>query len=313
MENKINIAELLKDCPQGMELDCPLFENLEFDHIDKDNKLYPIRCRVKTEWGSYNFYTFTEYGCYGSEKYSKCVIFPKGKTSWEGFQRPFKDGDIIFVTNNESNEDFHYKYIAIFKEIKRDKDIYVYGLYSYNKDVFSLHPYLCEITNSTIIKLATEEEKQKLFDAIKANGYKWNAETKTLEKLIEPKFKVGDMIQDVDKYKVKITEVNLEDECYGYESMIAKGIGGIPFKEQNNWELVSNKFDITTLKAFESKVLVRDINTHNWIGSFYSHYEPNGKKFYIIGGSYYLQCIPYKGNEHLLDTSNDCDEYYKTW
>jgi hypothetical protein len=43
--------------------------------------------------------------------------------------------------------------------------------------------------------LATEEEKQKLFKAIKDNGYKWNSETKTLEKLIEPKFKVGDKIR----------------------------------------------------------------------------------------------------------------------
>ena len=36
---------------------------------------------------------------------------------------------------------------------------------------------------------ATKEEKQKLFKAIKDNGYKWNPETKTLEKLIEPKFR----------------------------------------------------------------------------------------------------------------------------
>ena len=35
-----------------------------------------------------------------------------------------------------------------------------------------------------------KEEKQKLFDAIKENGYHWNSETKTLEKL--PKFKVED-------------------------------------------------------------------------------------------------------------------------
>ena len=38
-------------------------------------------------------------------------------------------------------------------------------------------------------KPATEEEKQKLFKAIKDNGYEWNPETKTLEKLIEPKFR----------------------------------------------------------------------------------------------------------------------------
>ena len=47
--------------------------------------------------------------------------------------------------------------------------------------------------NKTNLRLATEEEKQKLFDAIKTNGYCWNAETKTLEKL--PKFKVRDRIK----------------------------------------------------------------------------------------------------------------------
>ena len=31
------------------------------------------------------------------------------------------------------------------------------------------------------------------------------------------------------------------------------------------------------------------------------------------GGSYYYQCIPYEGNEYLLDTTNDCDNYYKNW
>ena len=24
-------------------------------------------------------------------------------------------------------------------------------------------------------------------------------------------------------------------------------------------------------------------------------------------------CIPYEGNEHLHNTTNDCDDYYKNW
>lgn len=24
-------------------------------------------------------------------------------------------------------------------------------------------------------------------------------------------------------------------------------------------------------------------------------------------------CIPYEGNEHLLGTKEDCDEFYKNW
>ena len=35
MENKINIAELLKDCLKGMELDCTCADNVVFDKIIK--------------------------------------------------------------------------------------------------------------------------------------------------------------------------------------------------------------------------------------------------------------------------------------
>ena len=53
-------------------------------------------------------------------------------------------------------------------------------------------------------RLATEEEKQKLFDVIKANGYRWNAETKTLEKLIEPKkFDINTLIPFESKVLVR--------------------------------------------------------------------------------------------------------------
>lgn len=32
-----------------------------------------------------------------------------------------------------------------------------------------------------------------------------------------------------------------------------------------------------------------------------------------MGYNKYKQCVPYEGNEHLLDTNNNCDEYFKTW
>lgn len=44
-------------------------------------------------------------------------------------------------------------------------------------------------------RFATKEEEQKLFNAIKKNGYKWDADKKKLEKLIIPKFKEGDVIR----------------------------------------------------------------------------------------------------------------------
>ena len=71
--------------------------------------------------------------------------------------------------------------------------------------------------------------------------------------------------------------------------------------------LEKNKFDITTLKPFD-KVLMRSSNAREWDATLFSHYSNN--KFYGCGMCC-DQCIPYKGNEHLLGTTNDCDEFYK--
>ena len=47
-----------------------------------------------------------------------------------------------------------------------------------------------------------------------------------------------------------------------------------------------------------------------WVATFYSHYSNN--KFYGCGMCC-DQCIPYEGNEYLCGTTNDCDDFYKTW
>lgn len=216
-KQKINIAKLLKYCPGGMCLDCTMVEGLEFDEIV--DAYFPIRCRIKNPNGGYNVYNFTEYGCWTTDDFAKCVIFPKGKTTWEGFVPPCK-------------------------------------------------------------------------------------------------FKVGDIIQDLDGYKVEIFKVDIDEECYEYISIIAKGIGSIPFKVQDEWELAPNKFDITTLKPFD-KVLVRDTNRQVWTADLFSHImsntNPNLRTTFVCVGHYPDQCIPYEGNEHLLGKTDDCNEFYKTW
>ena len=98
---KINIAELLKDCPRGMELDCINYNGVvTFEEISNCSD-YPIKITVK-----YNnecaTHTLTKYGQTCISSYNKCIIFPKGKTTWEGFHRPFKDGDIIHICDEYS-------------------------------------------------------------------------------------------------------------------------------------------------------------------------------------------------------------------
>ena len=81
--------------------------------------------------------------------------------------------------------------------------------------------------------------------------------------------------------------------------------------------LEKTKFDITTLKPFD-KVLVRTNKFDpSWTIDFYDGYRPkiggSFTPFAVTGGKYFQQCIPYEGNEHLLGTTNDCDDFYKNW
>lgn len=168
---------------------------------------------------------------------------------------------------------------------------------------------VCHKKSISEIRFATEEEKQKLFDILKANDYHWNGKTKTLENLNKLKFKIGDVIQHENGAKVRITEINFKYEFYRYSPINIIGQGIILFSDQNEWKLVSDKFDISTLKPFD-RVLMRSSNAREWDATLFSYYSNN--KFYGCGMCC-TQCIPYKCNEHLLGTTNDCDEFYKTW
>ena len=289
--DKINIAELLEDCPKGMELYSPIFGKV---YLDKIRPHLAIVVTTDKEQGDFKE-EFLYDGRYGMN--GECMLFPsKDKTTWEGFNRPFKDGDIVVCDNSHRN----YLQVFIFKNKKENNTLsYCYLMLDGDKLVLEEDMYY-------VTRLATEEEKQKLFDSIKANGYKWNAKTKTLEKLIEPNFKVGDRIRSKnDKTIIKTINYLYHDSYALCDNHL------LYFKEQDEWELVPNKFDITTLVPFESRVLVRDTDYYKWEGAWFGRYD--GNSFFIIGGIDWKYCIPYEGNEHLLGTTDDCDDFYKTW
>ena len=414
MKDKINIAELLKDCPKGMELDCTMYDNVQLDDVI-DGHLYPIK--IQTSEGKTSL---TKDGCYSFNPHCKCAIFPKGKTTWEGFQRPFKDGDVVFYSNT----------IAIFKEwgdetLFRTHCVF-YPTVSNPAHQFEIGRPLFGKGIRRAARFATEEERQKLVETIIANGYKWDTETWALEKLediedkgnisdgyhtfnelyeyrllynaslfnelakqglydvhkskkhsdgtipfgdenwfivmaelptgqisnhyemrdwdlfnvpekekanpydghslqdvvkrlrdfltlkesVKPKFKVGDRIRKENNSRV-YTINGVYSSMYGVEELDF----GIPIEKQDDWELVPNKFDITTLKPFESRVLVRDDETFRWSPATWWMYDGSLEEYnYIVeGGNGFNMLIPYEGNEHLLGTTNNCDDFYKNW
>lgn len=398
---KINIAALLRDCPTGMELDCMIYEDVYFDYIDELNI---IHCYIQHDTHKTSI-TFNQHGTPNSDIKSKCVIFPKGKTTWKGFHRPFRDGDIIYVCDDYSDATFTY--VAILKRIEKEskgkisyleiyshcfynyednyfstddlpydgydirfatekekadlfkaindngyrwdektktleklpifKDIFKDGDVIYNKDINALAIFYKQTDASTISycflnvlgelrihhyhskdlsdwKFATEEEKEKLFKVIKDNGYHWNDETKTLDKL--PRFKVGDRIRAKKDTPINISNILITkvDKC-GYKGVIGytTNPAHISFKYQDLYELVTDKFDISKLKPFD-KVLVRSDNRHRWSTQFFERLNTKLKdSFVCMGGCRYQQCIPYEGNEHLLDTANECNNFFKVW
>lgn len=310
MENRINIAELLRECPEGMELDCVLFDGVVFDEID-DDEYCGCPIAIKTKEGE--TWNLTSTGCWDDTPSAKCVIFPKGKTTWEGFVPPcqFKDGDIIFTHANCLKVGVGNTWISIFKE-RRNGGVATYVDYAedggdYYSDLDGDKALLCMESDILRQRFATEEEKEKLFKAIKDNGYKWNPETKTLDKLIQPKFKVGDRVKQIGSPRSYIIR-SVEFDRY-----ILHNNQFIRFKDEHIYELV-NKFDISTLIPFESRVLVRDHNKDVWRASFWGCLINNRYGYnYDTTRGYSKQCIPYEGNEHLLSKTDDCKNFYKTW
>lgn len=81
-----------------------------------------------------------------------------------------------------------------------------------------------------------------------------------------------------------------------------------PSKTQRDWskfgvtDQVTDQKQETELKPFD-KVLVRDRDDRKWGCDFFCHLGDKEGVFVCIS-SWWRQCIPYEGNEHLLGTTN---------
>ena len=417
---KINVAEILRGCPSGMELDCTNYNGVVTFEKVTNSESYPINILIQHKDKCYRE-SLTKYGQSCTASYNKCVIFPKGKENWEDFVPPcnFKDGDIV---SSRYGNPFILK-----ANFPKSDSVSSYCALDFDDN---FQEGCNKWTQATGCRYATEEEKQKLFDVIKANGYKWNAETKILEKLedvddkgnisdgyhtfnelyeyrllynasmfnelakqglydvhkskrhsdgtipfgdenwfivqaelptgqisnhyemkewdlfnipekekanpydghtpqdvakrlrdflsldklIKPKFKVGDKVVRKDGIgPIPTVITDLDDEFYQFSNDENSIVGVFRITEQDNWELVPNKFDISTLIPFESKVLVRDNKNGMWKPAIFGCYVVKTSLYYVLADVYWKCCIPYKNNEHLSGTTNDCDEFYKTW
>lgn len=321
METKINIAKILKNKPEGTKLWTDMFGSVtlyvvtdvcdafqvkhhnKYQWFDEDGKLYregvlciyPSKsmrdwekfswkrgdvlisdcgfvCIFK-EWASDDYTKFN--GCYfdgmpnaETAKYSKLDNNTAygyireienrcgGKLNLETLkiekQTEFKDGDVVVTDAVPSL--CYSKCIFILKGDLNTGESCAncYIFYNINNNEFYFDVLDTEIRDRNI-HLATEEEKQHLFDALAKKGKTWDAEKKQIVDL-KPKYEFKPM-----------------DLC------LMKYIG-----KYNNrgWELCQYAY---TEHRVSSSGEQRDF-------------------YHAVGGEIYAECIPYKGNEHLLGT-----------
>jgi len=77
-------------------------------------------------------------------------------------------------------------------------------------------------------------------------------------------------------------------------------------------ELPKPHYDIKNFKPYQ-KVLIRYGNNDTWRADFFSHIKEDRGRYFVGIGYANKQCIPFEGNEHLLGTTDMCDEQYINW
>lgn len=77
------------------------------------------------------------------------------------------------------------------------------------------------------------------------------------------------------------------------------------FEEYNSNCDIIIEIEESKIKPFD-KVLVRDSDTDIWVPALYQFYSERGcgERHHFANDIFYIQCISYEGNEHLVGTTN---------
>lgn len=313
MEEKINIAEILKDKPQGTKLysilsdgECFLNEASEDSiYIDIDNRK--------------RFCCFTVYGSTHSFPNGCVLLFPSREMrDWEKFA--WKKGDVLISDCG---------FVCIFKEWASDDYTKFNGCYfdgmpnaetaKYSKlDNNTAYGYIREIENRCGGKLNLETleiEKQtefkegdvlfvrceddsfiEIFNYSKKNGDLYdhaslNTRTQVLD--ISGRYKI---------HKDEIVEIRIATDSEKQQLFAALEKKGKAWDAEK--KEVSDLKPKVELKPFD-RVLVRDSKSDNWRANLFGYIGKDG--YYHCAYANWAYCIPYIGNESLLGTTKDVE------
>lgn len=179
MEAKINIAEILKDKPNGTKLYADAFGELSFDGVvsNKDEIIF-TKNKVNTSWCFYNDGKYSKYG--------ESILVPsKEMRNWSKFA--WKKGDILVGCAKK----------IIFDRFTDDTYSYFEGKYCLEQDPYSDYETYRGEDKGLLTKYFHIPEQciaQSYIKNIEERlGGKLNMETLEIEKA-QPEFKDGDII-----------------------------------------------------------------------------------------------------------------------
>lgn len=327
MEEKINIAEILKDKPNGIRLYSPIFGECAFSFVREETD----DICVNQHNGEKAF--FNSKGLYNI--LGECLLFPsKEMRDWRKFA--WKKGDVL-ISNNYCKE-------VIFYDWYDDTYTNFYGkhlLYSEDKNNIKYNDAFICITGKYTLE-DKDAAQTYIKDIEERLGGKLNRETLEVEKT-QPEFKDGDVVFVRCKIFCYIEIFNYfkGDYLYDYASLstilhIIDICGEYPIakdeiieiriatdsekkqlfealaKENKVWNAEKKQIvDLKpkwTPKPFD-KVMTRVDRNAIWSANIFSHIDQNGEYVTIGCIAGYPYCLPYnEETAKLIGTSDDWEE-----
>ena len=298
MEEKINIAAILKDKQNGLRLYSPIFGLCTFCYVIEDtNDICVKKHNGVTE-------CFNSEGLYFA--FGEVILFPsKSMRDWEKFS--WKNGDILVNSSGFklffdrwANDD----YTRFFGKVNILEDSFIYETEKYtlvSKDE-TLDNFGIEKPEfkEGDIAFADYGNRQDVFIVSDKTDLSEGYSSFISLDLNSLTLSMGCRTTFFKKYLCKL-RISTEAEKQQLFSALEK--------EGKRWD--SDKKAIVDLKQkvelkpFD-KVLVRNDKEDQWSANIFS-YQVRDNMYYCLGECYWRYCIPYEGNEHLLGTTKDVE------
>lgn len=300
MEQKLNIAEILKNKPRGTKLYSMIHGKCSSEVVT--DEIFKINfCTSKFGLTQSGECTLIKFG--NMYDGGECIIFPsKEMRDWSKFQ--WEKGDIL-ISNDGGTE-------VIFDEWYDDTYTSFYCKHYLNSEdknkIVYYEEFLCTTERYS---LEDKDIAQTYINTIeKRLDGKLNLETLEIEK--QPKFKDGDILSCDENSFTKHTTLILHKDENITESIVSlirhKKLVDALAKGEKAWDaekkIIVNLKHKCEFKPFD-KVLGRNEKDDVWEADLFSHYRKESQYPFRCIGCSRKYCIPYEGNEHLLGIRNN--------